>query len=436
MRTLSKKIMLLMSLFMASTAFTACSSDDDDVSDDIQNIDGASYGGTNGKCLCPAFSEADGLFGYINEKGQMVIAPQFSEAKEFDASTGLAQVYKDGNECFIDSLGNIKNSSANFGYLSDPSYRGEPFFNGFAVAINNFKDMQRGLINTNFEYIIQPKYMDIRLMYTDRQNPSYVSPDGLVICSNTNNKYGCINTKGETVLDFKYDDLGSISEDGLIACGTDVDRPGWSARSIQYRYIDKTGKTVIDSKYYDALEFHDGVALVNTSNAFDQSKNGSWGLINERGTEVVWPRYSHLSYIADNRYKFLDGLYGIMDASGKEIVPATYINIGDFTDGIAVATDKYNTQGYIDVNGNVVIEFIYKEATDFQNGYAGVTDVNNLSYIIDKSGNIIVMLEKGYNLIYAHKNGLFYITKFFDDGIQNKYVNLLGETVYSWTSPY
>ncbi len=435
MKTLSKKIMLMMSLFLASVAFTACSSSDDDGGNPEETfpVTNETQGNTS-KCLVPACDEASGLWGFINENGELVIAPQFYHAEVFNAELGIAKVYTENGECFIDSLGNIKTLPVSLGY----------FLNGFAVVE---QDGLCGLINKNFDYVIQPKYKEIVPISLNGSSSCYISPAGFIKCQDENGKYGYINTNGETVLDFKYDYLGELSENGLVACGTNIWHPGMTARGIVYHYIDTNGKTVIQpsTNFYDAGQFYNGVAIVNTSNSMMISE-GNYGLINERGSYVVSPQYKSLSYIGDNRYIFANYdkqrryLYGIIDSSGKEITPATYFRIGSFTDdGVAVARTSLNGKyGYIDKNGNVIIDFQYNDADAFHNGYAQVTNIDGTKQCINKSGNVVMTLQE--NETVEFRSGLFFIISLTESGSSYKedcrYVNLLGKTVCSWTEIY
>lgn len=439
MKTLSKKIMLMMSLFLASVAFTACSSSDDDGGGTGSSpiTDGPQE--STAKCLVPAFSESKLRWGFINENGEFVIAPQFYDAEMFDAELGIARVYTENGKCFIDSLGNIKTLPVSFDDIMLPPLTGNPFLNGLAL-VN--KDGLYGLVNTNFDYVIQPQYKDIIPMSLDGETQCYISPDGFIKCIE-NGKYGYINTKGETVLDFKYESLGDISENGLIACGRSIYHQGMSGLSTVYHYINIQGKTVINpsTNFYGAGQFHNGVAIVNTSNAFGLV--GNYGLINERGAYVVSPQYGSLSYIGDNRYIFAKYdekrryLYGIIDSSGKEIKPATYYRIGNFTDdGVAVAETSLNGKyGYIDKNGNVVIDFLYKYANEFNNGYAEVTNIDDTRLLINKSGDVVMTLQE--NETAEFRSGLFFINSYTESEssgrLESRYVNLLGKTVYSWS---
>lgn len=99
-------------------------------------------------------------------------------------------------------------------------------------------------------------------------------------------KYGYMNTKGELVLDCKYDEARGFNCSGMAIValftapkegGTkDYDRPQW-----RYSYIDRTGDLVLDlGKNVGSMFFDDGYAVVETP-------KGKQGVINTRGEWVI-----------------------------------------------------------------------------------------------------------------------------------------------------
>lgn len=89
-----------------------------------------------------------------------------------------------------------------------------------------------------------------------------------------------------------------------------------------------------------------------------------------------------------------NGLWGYMDQEGNQVVPPTYYEANEFSEGLALvkANSGENGQyGFIDETGIVVIDCSYAQASSFHNGAALVslatrTDEDRWSYI-DKQGN-------------------------------------------------
>lgn len=305
----------------------------------------------------------------------MVIAQKFTDADFF--VNGLAKVeVGDSKDYFIDTNGNIKSGNATFD-------EAKSFSNGYARVK---KDGLYGLVDANINYVIQPMYYNL----------GDVAANGLLRCRvSSSGKYGYVNTKGEKVIDYQFD---------------------------------------------YANTFYDGVAAVKIGD--------KWGLINSSGNFIVAPKYATLYYAGSNRYLFASEisssssysrLYGLMDASGKEVVPATYkyINgIEDDTSGRFKATNANGKCGFIDGNGNVIVDFVYNRVGEFLNGYGSVYAENGVEQIINTSGQPVLTLEKDETVAKGNHNGLIRIKKDDNGQTTHKYINLEGKTVYMWVESH
>lgn len=110
----------------------------------------------------------------------------------------------------------------------------------------------------------------------------------------------------------------------------------------------------------------------------------------------------------ENLYPFKEkDLYGFMNNKGEVIIPASYSEVSDFSEGLAVVSDGLK-MGLIDKKNTIVIPFIYDEISDFLKGRAIVTQ-NNWNGIIDRTGAFIFPLE--FNDIGYFKNDLYYTEK-------------------------
>jgi len=66
----------------------------------------------------------------------------------------------------------------------------------------------------------------------------------------------------------------------------------------------------------------------------------------------------------------VDGQWGFVDPQGGTVVPASYTEAGDFSDGMAFVREMDHKAGYIDRFGKLVIDRVYDEAWPFRNGVA------------------------------------------------------------------
>lgn len=210
------------------------------------------------------------------------------------------------------------------------------------------KKQQNGFINRKGELIIPAIYDDALPFEAD------------VSIVRKGNKYGLIDTNGNTVLPIEYKSIWNFQE-GLARVEKEVYLPKTLENSevidysLVYGYIDKNGKIVIPFEYEDAKSFSEGLASVK--------KNGKYGFIDKQNNTVI----------AFN-YKYADS----------------------FEDGLAVAyvNDK---AGYIDKNNKVVIPFQFCCAQGFFGKYAVIGRGDHYG-IIDKKGKILIPQQlESYN---------------------------------------
>ncbi len=151
------------------------------------------------------------------------------------------------------------------------------------------------------------------------------------------------------------------------------------AKEYLWGYIDKTGNFIIDPKFHDAWDFHEGLAAVKVEWAR--------GYIDKTGNYVIEPQFQYAGPFTDGKALVqLDGLWGYIRPDGSwetephavdgnpaacspqsEILPPEY----EYCEGLAVAI-KGKKYGYIDEDGKFVVKPVYKQAKPFKDGLAAV----------------------------------------------------------------
>lgn len=204
-----------------------------------------------------------------------------------------------------------------------------------------------------------------------------------------------------------------------------------------YQYIDRKGKTAIDTTFETATVFRDGLALVQDSG------NSKWGFINKKGEYVIPPeyidatvfseeiafvtKYNEMPEAINNKGKvqfslpknietvqiFSEGLapFSILDENGDNIfgfinkngevkIKPNYKKVLNFSEGLCGVSNFDNEWGFIDENGNLIINYKFNETENFKNGKAIVTtDNHEATAVINKKGEYIIKPEKFDNLI-------------------------------------
>ena len=118
-----------------------------------------------------------------------------------------------------------------------------------------------------------------------------------------------------------------------------------------------------------------------------------YGMLSVTGEVVIVPQYNYLGlFTEENLARFQDyetGLWGYINESGEEVIPAQYEDAQDFLDGLA-AVETDGLYGFIDVSGEMVIEpqfegvgseFAYERCVIQSGGLQGVIDQTGVSIV-------------------------------------------------------
>ena len=222
----------------------------------------------------------------------------------------------------------------------------------------------------------------------------------------TNNKWGVINQKGEIVIVPQYDEMITIpnSKIDLFICVYDVD------------YENNTYKTkVINSKNEEKFTEYE---LVESIENIDKNN-------------ILWYEENVLKVKKD-------GLYGLIDYSGKLILPTEYSSI-ETLKGVknSIIIKKNDKVGLCDNKGNIIVSPEYKEIKaieeDYKNGYIVINN-DNLYGLIDfiKNGKYGIINIKQEEKIKAEYDDLKYaFGDYYIAKKGNKYgiINLSNETL-------
>lgn len=118
------------------------------------------------------------------------------------------------------------------------------------------------------------------------------------------------------------------------------------------------------------------------------------GLIDTSGREVVPCKYTTVDFPSDGLVLvFLDSLFGYTDLNGTPVIPPQYRHALPFSDhraAVAVTIDSFFLfYTYIDPHNRQLLPAIYEQAAPFSDGYAAVMRYSRWG-VIDRDGNEIV----------------------------------------------
>lgn len=217
--------------------------------------------------------------------------------------------------------------------------------------------------------------------------------------------FGVINRAGENIIPFEYQDIGEF-HDGLFYAQNDAGN---------YGYIDDSGKIVVPFVLENASDFNDGLAVVE--------RDGAQGVIDKKGRLVINFIYDWIEPFTDNNKPSrvrVGTHFGLVDHHGIVIADTIYTQIGDFSDGLALASNQ-SSYGYLNLRGDTAIDFKYtyrpaalknsvfvnNHARIFQKDKAGIIDTAGTKIfpaIFEDTGDYIgklIPVKKGGKWGYA-----------------------------------
>lgn len=303
--------------------------------------------------------QIDGRWGYIDQKGQIVIAPQFSWAEEFSEDLA-AFANDDGMYGYIDTAGKV--------VIPPVLTRWSEFREGLAAVAVEF--MNWGYIDKTGAWVVKPQFAYAQ-SFQDGLAVVKLRPDEGKTWTIGMEPTSIIDRSGKQV--FKPIDgvVNARTSKGLVL----IQHMGSSWNSY---LMDLSGKVILEAEEIDMHGFVEGLAAVKV--------RGKWGYIDQTGTFVIQPRF-------DNAREFSEGLapvglgkkWGYIDHTGKMVIEPKFTidEVGDvvaytFAEGLAKAYLDNNTV-YIDTKGKVVFKPDVTDAGNFWGAWPrSVTDTKTV----------------------------------------------------------
>ncbi|MDT8069199.1 MAG: WG repeat-containing protein [Terriglobia bacterium] len=206
-------------------------------------------------------------FGYINAKGEVIIAPQFDSAEDF--ADGTARVYTDQEEWrLIDNEGNFLDAPDSDEHLHR--------IQGFTEKIGTEWETEFGFADVLGDVVIEPIYSDedfregIARVYTTRGQWRLINKLGIFVDT----------PESETSHSSKNDN--GMAKDALVRFKSDG----------LYGFADQLGNVVIEPRFTWVGRFSNGMAIFFTKG----DAGHKYGFLDRTGTIVIPPQFEY----ADN----------------------------------------------------------------------------------------------------------------------------------------
>lgn len=309
---------------------------------------------------------------------------------------------KDGKRLFLSSIGRMYCDEIRFNTMEDLQKEG-------LLAIHDIEEDAWGFMDIRDTIVIKPQYAyvigfsDGIASVQDKESGKYYLIDKTgkrtteqeyesmiwPLAPNLysvliGEKYGFINSKGEIIVEPKFDDIvdGFNANDLLYV-------KIFENNELKYAYVNKAGEIVIGPYVELGLgDSQDNILLYGVRDSTGYKE----GYLDMKGNVIISPRFSHAS---------------------------------DFSEGLAWAhTAEGEKYGYIDRTGEFVIQPTFDSADQFQKCGLAVVKKEEKTGVIDKTGKYILAPEYTYVKIYDTGMILFH------KGEKMGYANAQGRIIY------
>ena len=283
-------------------------------------------------------AKIDGKWGLIDKTGKWKVNPTFQWLAHCDDNLWWAQ--KDGKKGFIDKTGKWTERQESR-YSVDRSY--SKFSDGLAPVKSN--DLW-GYVDKTGKIVIEPQFKP------DPQSFDH----GVCVVKVEGNKYGIIDKTGKWIVEAKYPSIGYFCED-VVCVATPEGKVG---------FMDRAGKWVIEPKFdlrignkSGALSrFEEGIASVLS--------NGKFGIIDKTGNWVVEPQFEEQAFFYDG-YSTIEknGKKGVIDKKGNWVIQPKYCggyNYSAAKNQFVVYNcndNRITGKGVVDITDKVIIPLAY-----------------------------------------------------------------------------
>jgi len=286
-----------------------------------------------------------GKWGFLNEAGEVVIAPEYGIVQGDFAENGLSWVVSRDKKKGYDGYGYINRHGEMVipaCYATAESFTAD----GLARVQTGDDDCYWGIIDEKGKFVVPANYTELH----DR-----FSCGLLGVCRV--HKGGYVNKRGKEIIPLKYTTplcLPVFAENGLVArveC-----RDEWDFHA-KWGYLDTKGNIVIPFQFDDAGDFDEnGLAAVQQGNR--------WGFIDAKGEWVIPPRFVATRGFSANCLAVVqetkDGC-GFIDVQGEWAIPPGFDNAMGFDERGLAAVERAGKWGVIDARGEIVVPLLFAE---------------------------------------------------------------------------
>ena len=329
----------------------------------------------------------DERYGVINRNGDIIIEPQYEEIRipnehkaVFICDDG-SKIVNEKNETIFSKYSNVTPIELT-NLISETPYEKQ--------VLKYQIDGKYGLLGIDGEQITEAKYDEVT---------GFEHKEGYLLVKE-NNEYGIINERGQQIIKCNYDEIVSdqyysleeeYAKTGYIVCNI-------TDEGYRYGYYDYEGSQMLD------VEYNEITRLSEESNGEDiyliVSKNGQYGVF-VNNNKIINTRYQSIVYDKNLQMFIVEitGQYGIIDEKGNEILKTEYSSLE--IKGMYIYSEKDEEQKVLNKNGeevNIPFNTIIQQTSNSEYYIKIVQEETQQSYILVNS-NFEEIVEQKYEYL-------------------------------------
>ena len=346
--------------------------------------------------------EDDSLWGFIDKKGRLVIPARFEEAKDFSFGRAAVKkngiwmyIDKAGREVLNDTF--VWRDSVSGAY-SEVEVNPRSFYNGL-LAVK--KGGKFGYVDTTGHWKIPPSYTyakdfsdGIAVVGLDKAADAIIDTTGSVVSRPDadaledisdgmilfqKERWGVLDKTGKVIIPPTFANQPFDFSEGLSI--VQVDGTAAGNKDGYLLTLDAAGRTIAHIPLCDATAciydsnhgFHGGLLAVKVGNA--------WGYMDKTGKMIIKPQFQ-------TALNFQEGIAVVENADGAVAAIKSPFEQSTYDDNLVPFSDKAGKWGYLDTAGKLVIAPRYDNVDLFQDGFAQVANREPSDSFPNSNGHI------------------------------------------------
>ncbi len=305
-----------------------------------------------------AYFSDNGKYGYIDKTGKVVIEPIYDDVDYFE--NGLAKVRVNDKVGIINRMGQE---------IVPISYDDVEAVDGFFITQ---LDYEYGCINGKGKTILPEKYPGVyvhdgvvKFFNNDtwyvmdekghaiemEHEDSNKVPNSDLSIARRNDQYGIVNSRGEIIVPFQYDDIGYFDFQTKFFANYNPAYEAILRFSVsigeKYGVIDESGNSIVPCIYDSTQIFSNGMMMLQ--------EDYECSLADKEGRIVSKKKYDHITQVGDFFLCEINGMHGFLNEKGEEVVPTMYDYITLYYNDVFNSDTCFVASNYGDVTRDSII---------------------------------------------------------------------------------